>query len=104
MSTLLTDFWWPRHPAGGSEIYRDSQGKKYFAKFDNGQECERAIICHNAFAGIADPGAALEEARKALRDCIARFEGEAKKYVKAAHVIEQAKDALALLSPDNRKD
>lgn len=59
--------WWPCHPMGGTEIFRDAETNEPMAKFSSGVDCERAILCVNACAGI--PSEDLAEITQRREEC-----------------------------------
>jgi len=59
-AAILHDRWWPFHPFGGTEICPNSQTHETLAKFNSGAECARAIDCHNALIGVANPEGAVK--------------------------------------------
>lgn len=72
-SEIINDRWWPRHPLGGMEVYRDSQTKEPMAQFNSGAECARSIDCHNALIGVVNPEGSVKLLLHVLQQMTERY-------------------------------
>lgn len=99
LAEILHDTWFPRHPMGGNEIYRNGDTKKNLAEFSNEAECNRAIECHNALAGVSDPGSAIRAAREALEAMLASARPSRAEHPKMFAAWKLGESALAALLP-----
>lgn len=92
--------WWPQHPMGGHKLFPDSETHEHLAEFQKEGDCDRAYICVNACAGIANPAEAIAAAREALAGLLSYADGQSgSRNSEEAGIRNNARSVLARLTP-----